>query len=105
MDIDVFIWNSQENRTPMSKTLSGKRVISEASPFDQWWEIQFIGSVAPQLMRFTMRKPLSRIFWRNSPISCTNSEIPLLRKPGIRDCGRRFKAICLNSLKSIPCTM
>ncbi len=47
MDIDVFIWNSQENRTPMSKTLSGKRVISEASPFDQWWEIQFIGSVAP----------------------------------------------------------
>ena len=40
-------WNSQENRTPMSKTLSGKRVISEASPFDQWWEIQFIGSVAP----------------------------------------------------------
>ena len=31
----------------MSKTLSGKRVISEASPFDQWWEIQFIGSVAP----------------------------------------------------------
>ena len=21
MDIDVFIWNSQENRTPMSKTL------------------------------------------------------------------------------------
>ena len=47
MDIDVFIWNSQENRTPMSKTLSGKRVISEASPFDQWREIQFIGSVAP----------------------------------------------------------
>lgn len=40
-------WNSQENRTPMSKTLSGKRVISEASPFDQWREIQFIGSVAP----------------------------------------------------------
>ena len=31
----------------MSKTLSGKRAISEASPFDQWWEIQFIGSVAP----------------------------------------------------------
>lgn len=27
-------WNSQENRTPMSQTLSGKRVISEASPFD-----------------------------------------------------------------------
>ena len=42
-----WIWNSQENRTPMSKTLSSKRVISEASPFDQWWEIQFIGSVAP----------------------------------------------------------
>lgn len=42
-----WIWNSQENRTPMSKTLSGKRVISEASPFDQWREIQFIGSVAP----------------------------------------------------------
>ena len=41
------VWNSQENRTPMSKTLSGKRAISEASPFDQWWEIQFIGSVAP----------------------------------------------------------
>ena len=41
------MWNSQENRTPMSKTLSGKRVISEASPFDQWREIQFIGSVAP----------------------------------------------------------
>ena len=39
--------NSQESRTPMSKTLSGKRVISEASPFDQWREIQFIGSVAP----------------------------------------------------------
>ena len=31
----------------MSKTLSGKRVISEASPFDQWREVQFIGSVAP----------------------------------------------------------
>ena len=43
---DAF-WNSQENRTPMSKTLSGKRVISEASPFDQWREVQFIGSVAP----------------------------------------------------------
>ena len=43
----VSMWNSQENRTPMSKTLSGKRVISEASPFDQWREIQFIGSVAP----------------------------------------------------------
>ena len=42
-----WIWNSQENRTPMSKTLSGKRVISEASPFDQWREVQFIGSVAP----------------------------------------------------------
>ena len=40
-------WNSQENRTPMSKTLSGKRVIGEASSFDQWREIQFIGSVAP----------------------------------------------------------
>lgn len=40
-------WNSQENRTPMSKTLSGKRAISEASPFDQRREIQFIGSVAP----------------------------------------------------------
>ena len=40
-------WNSQENRTPMSKTLSGKRAISEASPFDQWREVQFIGSVAP----------------------------------------------------------
>ena len=34
------IWNSQENRTPMSKTLSGKRVIGEASSFDQWREIQ-----------------------------------------------------------------
>lgn len=45
--LDADVWNSQENRTPMSKTLSGKRVISEASPFDQWWEIQFIGSVAP----------------------------------------------------------
>ena len=43
----IIQWNSQENRTPMSKTLSGKRVISEASPFDQWREIQFIGSVAP----------------------------------------------------------
>ena len=41
------LWNSQENRTPMSKTLSGKRVIGEASSFDQWREIQFIGSVAP----------------------------------------------------------
>lgn len=43
----VLLWNSQENRTPMSKTLSGKRVIGEASSFDQWREIQFIGSVAP----------------------------------------------------------
>ena len=43
----MVLWNSQENRTPMSKTLSGKRVISEASPFDQWREVQFIGSVAP----------------------------------------------------------
>lgn len=43
----IVNWNSQENRTPMSQTLSGKRAISEASPFDQWWEIQFIGSVAP----------------------------------------------------------
>lgn len=42
-----YNWNSQENRTPMSKTLSGKRVIGEASSFDQWREIQFIGSVAP----------------------------------------------------------
>ena len=47
LDKTVQLWNSQENRTPMSKTLSGKRVISEASPFDQWREIQFIGSVAP----------------------------------------------------------
>ena len=31
----------------MSKTLSSKRAISEASPFDQRREIQFIGSVAP----------------------------------------------------------
>lgn len=48
--IDMLLmeeWNSQENRTPMSKTLSGKRAISEASPFDQWREVQFIGSVAP----------------------------------------------------------
>ena len=47
LDKTVQLWNSQENRTPMSKTLSGKRVISEASPFDQWREVQFIGSVAP----------------------------------------------------------
>ena len=45
--MEVNEWNSQENRTPMSKTLSGKRVIGEASLFDQWREIQFIGSVAP----------------------------------------------------------
>ena len=47
MNIPQNHWNSQENRTPMSKTLSGKRVIGEASSFDQWREIQFIGSVAP----------------------------------------------------------
>ena len=47
VEVHTGEWNSQENRTPMSKTLSGKRVISEASPFDQWREIQFIGSVAP----------------------------------------------------------
>lgn len=42
-----MIWNSQEKRTPMNKTLRGNRAISEASAFDQWWEVMGVGGVSP----------------------------------------------------------